>query len=156
MICDTTIELRALSVRERHGRTVCGYAVPDFLDQLQALLDAEARTIELTVRDAEAFRSSLDMPRVAELMGGPAAVERLKDEAVAGRVVMALLPPEVRVENLHGVGFALVGRHPMALELAGVILLMAMLGAVVLARKQIEIGEDAKARAAQGMGGGAA
>ena len=44
---------------------------------------------------------------------------------------------------------ALVAEHPMALELAGIILLMAMLGAVVLARKQIEIGEDEKAERAR-------
>ena len=31
---------------------------------------------------------------------------------------------------------------PVSLELAGVILLMAMFGAVVLARRQIELGED--------------
>lgn len=58
------------------------------------------------------------------------------------------IPKDATVENVELVGFALVAKHPMALELAGVILLMAMLGAVVLARKQVEIGEAEKAAAA--------
>ena len=37
---------------------------------------------------------------------------------------------------------------PVSLELAGVILLMAMWGAVVLARRQIELGEDERREAA--------
>lgn len=59
------------------------------------------------------------------------------------------LPEGLRGENLERVGMALIGRHPLALELAGVILLLAMVGAVILARKQIEIGEDEQAAAAQ-------
>lgn len=67
------------------------------------------------------------------------------------------IPKELTVENVELVGFALVAKHPMALELAGIILLMAMLGAVVLARKQVEIGEAEKAAAASGARvGGAA
>ena len=48
------------------------------------------------------------------------------------------------------VGIGLVKRFPVSLELAGVILLMAMFGAVILARRQIELTEDEK-RAAAGM-----
>ncbi len=50
--------------------------------------------------------------------------------------------------NTRGVGFSLVADFPVSLELAGVILLMAMFGAVVLARKQIELGEDERREAA--------
>jgi NADH-quinone oxidoreductase subunit J len=53
-------------------------------------------------------------------------------------------------ENVQLVGLALVARFPVSLELAGVILLLAMFGAVVLARKQIEIGED-EVREAAGL-----
>jgi NADH-quinone oxidoreductase subunit J len=53
--------------------------------------------------------------------------------------------------NTERVGLALVHKFPASLELAGVILLMAMFGAVVLARRQIELGEDEK-RAAAGLG----
>ena len=42
--------------------------------------------------------------------------------------------------------FALIGDKPGAIEIAGVILLMAMLGAVVLSRKQVQLDEEAKAR----------
>jgi NADH-quinone oxidoreductase subunit J len=60
------------------------------------------------------------------------------------------LPPEAMPENIQRVGWALVAKFPASLELAGVILLMAMVGAVVLARRQIELGEDEK-RLAAGM-----
>jgi len=62
-----------------------------------------------------------------------------------------LSPDEVQsllAQNIEQVGFDLVYRFPVSLELAGVILLMAMYGAVVLARKQIELGEDEKREAA--------
>jgi NADH-quinone oxidoreductase subunit J len=61
------------------------------------------------------------------------------------------LPREALPENIHRVGWALVHTFPVSLELAGVILLMAMFGAVVLARRQIELGEDEKRQAA-GLG----
>jgi NADH-quinone oxidoreductase subunit J len=60
--------------------------------------------------------------------------------------------PAERPDNVHVVGLDLVARYPASLELAGVILLMAMFGAVVLARRQIELGEDERRKAA-GMGG---
>ncbi|TVQ50660.1 MAG: hypothetical protein EA377_14130 [Phycisphaerales bacterium] len=44
--------------------------------------------------------------------------------------------------NVQRVGLALVAVFPVSLELAGIILLLAMFGAVVLARRQIELGED--------------
>jgi NADH:ubiquinone oxidoreductase subunit 6 (subunit J) len=48
------------------------------------------------------------------------------------------------------VGWDLVARFPASLEVAGVVLLMAMFGAVVLARRQIELGED-ELRASAGL-----
>ena len=52
--------------------------------------------------------------------------------------------------NTQEVGWELVAGFPVGLEIAGVILLMAMFGAVVLARRQIELGED-ELRIAGGM-----
>jgi NADH-quinone oxidoreductase subunit J len=52
------------------------------------------------------------------------------------------LPPEALPENSRTLGLALVGKFPASLELAAVILLMAMLGAVVLARRQGDLAED--------------
>ena len=50
--------------------------------------------------------------------------------------------------NTQEVGWQLVAGFPMGLEMAGVILLMAMFGAIVLARRQIELGEDERRQAA--------
>ena len=55
-----------------------------------------------------------------------------------------------KIDNTQMVGLDLVARYPASLELAGIILLMAMFGAVVLARRQIEFGED-EARDAAGL-----
>ncbi|MCZ6836907.1 MAG: NADH-quinone oxidoreductase subunit J [Planctomycetota bacterium] len=52
--------------------------------------------------------------------------------------------------NVELVGFDLIAKFPVSLELAGVILLMAMFGAVILARRQIELSED-EVREAAGM-----
>lgn len=60
------------------------------------------------------------------------------------------LPQDVFPSNVQMVGLDLVAKFPVSLELAGVILLLAMFGAVVLARKQIELGED-EVREAAGM-----
>ena len=60
------------------------------------------------------------------------------------------LPKSSQPANNQNVGLALVADFPVSLELAGVILLMAMFGAVVLARRQIELGED-EARELAGM-----
>ena len=46
--------------------------------------------------------------------------------------------------NTQSVGWSLVNDFPVSLELAGVILLMAMLGAAVLARKAIDLSEREK------------
>lgn len=61
---------------------------------------------------------------------------------------LVLLPYENGPYNVDRIGVHLVGTFPVSLELAGVILLMAMFGAVVLARRQIELGEDETREAA--------
>lgn len=54
------------------------------------------------------------------------------------------MPADLDVDNVEGVAFTLLNSHPGAIEIAGVILLMAMLGAVVLARKKVEMDDAAK------------
>lgn len=73
-------------------------------------------------------------------------------EGGASRVVS--WPEDLALTNTEGVGYELIKAHPGAIEIAGVILLMAMLGAVVLARKQMQIDEDAKRAQAQGLADG--
>jgi hypothetical protein len=60
------------------------------------------------------------------------------------------LPDTLLPDNTARVGYALVAEFPVSLELAGVILTLAMFGAVVLARRQIELGED-EVREAAGL-----
>lgn len=86
---------------------------------------------------------------------GLSAPEDLQHLVVAreGADALLALPETFLVQDIERVGYSLVGAHPLGLELAGVILLMAMLGAVVLARKQIEIADEAKVQAAGRLGG---
>lgn len=120
------------------------YKLP--VNEVGGVLDADARTIRLKISDETKFHASLDRSDFAALFPGDTLA--YAKQAKTGDVVTLALPASLRNENIDGVGFALIAGHPMALELAGVILLMAMLGAVVLARRQIEIGEDEKAQRA--------
>ncbi|MEM8834789.1 MAG: NADH-quinone oxidoreductase subunit J [Planctomycetota bacterium] len=103
--------------------------------------------VSLVVSNEAAFAQSLTDERVSELM--PAAVIDAvpRGGIVAGSIVSVQVPNDARADNLDGVGWWLIARHPMALEIAGVVLLMAMLGAVVLARRQVDLGEEEKIRA---------
>ncbi|MCA9299795.1 MAG: NADH-quinone oxidoreductase subunit J [Phycisphaerales bacterium] len=102
--------------------------------------------------------------RLADL---PGKIERLMPEAapsdgrdvvidperrvvhVEGRDESIPFPEDLHVANVEEVGFSLLEGHPGSIEIAGIILLMAMLGATVLARRQVDIDEDVKARAAR-------
>jgi len=68
----------------------------------------------------------------------------------AGNHQPVRLPLSAGPRNTQFVGWDLVARFPVSLELAGIILLLAMFGAVILARRQIEHGED-ELREAVGM-----
>lgn len=81
--------------------------------------------------------------RVAE--ANPLSGEAFVEEADGGRRPVQI-PGGLDATNVEGVAFTLLMDKPGAIEIAGVILTMAMLGAVVLARKQVQIDEEAKAR----------
>lgn len=53
-------------------------------------------------------------------------------------------PRDLTLTNVEGVGFTLLADHPGSIEAAGVVLLMAMLGAVVLARKKVDLDDQAR------------
>lgn len=57
-----------------------------------------------------------------------------------------VLPDSLLPRNTQQVGWSLVNDFPVSLELAGVILLMAMFGAAIIARRAIELGEQEKRR----------
>jgi NADH-quinone oxidoreductase subunit J len=130
--------------------------VPDVAD----LIDTRTRRIRLVVSDPEALADAI---RKNDVLRGmipgdlfPLNADGTRDVPGAeafrlGQVIEMDMPDELAADNIDGVGMALIAEHPMSLELAGVILLMAMLGAVVLARKQIEMGEDEKAQAARAL-----
>ncbi|MDX2132315.1 MAG: NADH-quinone oxidoreductase subunit J [Planctomycetota bacterium] len=61
-------------------------------------------------------------------------------------------PESLRTTNVEALGFNLLRDHPGTIEIAGVILLMAMLGAVVLSRKQVQLDEEAKRSQAHRLG----
>ena len=89
------------------------------------------------------------MPRLEVSPDGLTAVAYYDDPERGALPVE--LPPSAMPENVQLVGLGLVRTFPVSLEMAGVILLLAMFGAVLLARRQIELSEDEK-REAAGMG----
>ncbi len=85
--------------------------------------------------------------RAIGFAGGKAMVKATVD----GTERTVELPATALPSNTQEVGWALVAVFPVSLEVAGVVLLMAMFGAVVLARRQIDLGEDER-RLAAGLG----
>lgn len=90
--------------------------------------------------------------------GGDPMIDLATDSGQPGRVTIAYgegrtkvlttedpkWPKDLSLSNIEGVGFTLLRDHPGSIEIAGVVLLMAMLGAVVLAQKKVELDERAK------------
>lgn len=67
----------------------------------------------------------------------PQWVQSLTDEQQK-KLLQDALEPAKRVDNTERVGVDLFRQHPLGLELAGVILLVSLIGAVVIARQQVE------------------
>ena len=110
-------------------------------DQFKAaVLQIEPAFAWPPVADAKGYRIRIEDGRASVIgpVGGGSELHRVE------------LPESAMPSNILRVGWALVAKFPASLELAGVILLLAMFGAVVLARRQIELGEDEK-RAAAGL-----
>ena len=110
----------------------------EILQQMPRLASEEMDAIE-----AETGRTLVE--RKIDIQNGRASVE-LKDEE--GTTSKHDLSFEQLPTNTQEVGWQLVAGFPMGLEMAGVILLMAMFGAIVLARRQMELGEDERRQAA--------
>ncbi len=100
-----------------------------------------AANLPMTAGGFRTFVTSVDATVLAQV---PA------EDGAGTETAVVRLPGSARPDNIQEVGLALITRFPASLEIAGVILLMAMFGAVILARRQIEIGEDEK-RAAAGL-----
>lgn len=116
-----------------------------------AVLDGMPKQLDRTVREQLAS----DAPETVEIVrtddgrairmqdGRP-----MVDVIVDGDPRAVQLPDAAAPTNTQAVGWSLVARFPVSLEVAGVILLMAMFGAVVLARRQIDLSEDERRLAA--------
>lgn len=101
----------------------------------EKLIEADERL----ARDAETGRLLVDHEaRTVQVASGETGVRTVS------------WPANLRLSNVEGVGHNLLVEHPGSIEIAGVILLMAMLGAVVLARQRVQMEEEAKAAAARG------
>lgn len=127
----------------------------------EALYERAVAEMNLQPVKRERFLERLHAAGVAEDLPETAPVLALSEEAIVfatpgggepylvpldAEVVRETLAEELTPQNIESVGLALVAKFPVSLELAGVILLLAMFGAVVLARKQIELSESEKRR----------
>lgn len=97
-------------------------------DQGEPMIDPITRTVTLGV--------------AVEGSDGTTVYEDLREVA---------MPDSLRGRNIEALAFDFLNKHPGSVEIAGIVLLMAMLGAVVLARRQVEIDEEAKAAQASGL-----
>ena len=119
------------------------------LEAYQALEHMPSHLREVVRRvDADAELKEIENGRFIRLEGDQATVHYTIGDSAEEKTLV--LTPEMLPTNVQRVGLDLVAKFPVSLELAGIILLMAMFGAVVLARKQIELGED-EIREAAGM-----
>lgn len=127
----------------------------------------QVRYAERMPRKLERSMREAGLPREWDVVGMEGGLVRIRGaqglavpesmtpylESRDGADALVRLPDAFQAQDIERVGMALVGDHPLGLELAGIILLMAMLGAVVLARKQTEIEEEKKVHAAARLGG---
>ena len=67
----------------------------------------------------------------------PQRLDELTDDPQQQRQLAAIESPR-SLDNAERIGFDLFRRHPLGLELAGVILLVSLVGAVVIARVRTE------------------
>ncbi len=121
-------QARATADQERAIRS--GWAD---LARMPRFLTEQARRVDSSV-SAVVAQSDGQMLTVQPDFSASVRVEHA-DGTAPSTIVLA---PSLLPDNTSRVGMALVTQFPVSLELAGVILLMAMLGAVVLARRQAD------------------
>ncbi len=99
---------------------------------------AAATTGEGTAPKLASIVRKADGTALSRMDGG----RRIEAKLADGSTVVVSIPDAMLPDNSRQVGVDLVSKFPAGLEIAGVVLLMALFGAVILARKQIELGED--------------
>ena len=100
------------------------------------------RSIEraLIREDLMARGDSIVIDNYRASMQGPAVLVERAD----GARELVMVPDGVEVTNAQQLANDFLHNHPVTIEIAGVILLMAMLGATVLSRRQVMMEEQAK------------
>lgn len=93
----------------------------------------------------------IDSARRTVLVAPTTGSEKAGESSRLVEVPAELWPADLGGTNVEGLGLNLMADHPITIEIAGVILLMAILGATVLARKQVDIEDEAKARQARNL-----
>lgn len=112
---------------------------------------------ERALREAELIEPYERIHRVGEGRGEIDSVARTiviynEETGTLRSIGPGRWPAALEATNLDRLGWNLLNDHPMTIEIAGVILLMAMLGATVLARKHVELEDSRKAEQALRLG----
>ncbi len=117
-----------------------------------AVMDRMPGKAERVLRESDLIAADDEVISV-DAANGIVRVDRAELRAsVSGDSVREVaLPESAMPTNVEMVGFDLLAEHPGTIEIAGIILLMAMVGATVLARRQSELEEEAKRRAAEAL-----
>jgi len=97
---------------------------------------AAAAAQAMTLRDPIAAQVEQSRSAYRYASWRPSEVQRTHEQAADGPPAPGDATPEVG--NVHTIGQALMTRYVMAVELAGVLLLVAVVGAIAVARKRIE------------------
>lgn len=127
------------------------------INQISARTPAEVAQAEIDVLNSlpgkveKALERDGLIARSDTVVGLNEAGTSARVESASGGERLVALPEGFSSTNTEGLAFNLLGDYPGTIEIAGVILLMAMLGAVVLARKFAQIDEEAKSAAAAGL-----
>lgn len=154
------------SAREPLGATVVGFLLLGVLSAMlfqgvgelprpadrsaSVLLGSMPRKVERVLADAGVLKEG---EAIGAVDGAGGTIE-IKGPDGSRTLTKDQWPADLRVTNIEGVGFDLLREHPGTIEIAGVILLMAMLGAVVLSRKQVQLDDEAKLRQAHRLASG--
>jgi len=88
--------------------------------------------------DQELIEGVGDEPGVLSGRTGNEILERIEDPEAREKMADTVVS-ETHVYNVERVGLDLFLAHPLGIELAGVILLISLVGAVVIARKRVEL-----------------
>lgn len=113
--------------------------------------------VDRALREADLIGDSERVHRLANGRGDLDAAARTiviinEDSGTLRTISPDRWPGTLGATNLDRLGWNLLNDHPMTIEIAGVILMMAMLGATVLARKHVELEDSRKAEEVQRLG----